>query len=321
MTEKPTDKFTAGALARVEAFIAEHEGITLEGVEQPRHGATNRVFFARRGEDLVVFKVFCQNERKERECFALRHWASTGLVPELLHDCPPDMIVTTHVPGTWLTTVRAELGEPAWREASRATGEAIGRLASVPLSAEDRAEFESRFYEYPTLESYIAKILELSRGVHERDPDFGGGFWRTSLDFMVARVPRILAQSRLLYQQDVANLYVRGEQFSGFFDLEMCRVGCAAMQLASAMGMAECDMVAWDPFREGWESGTGTPLTADDAAAACAARQLLGWREITRYLSYDGTPGTGYAWASPADPERYRSAFAATAELLGSPGG
>ena len=41
------------------------------------------------------------------------------------------------------------------------------------------------------------------------------------------------------------------------------------------------------------------------------------WREITRYMSYDGTPGSGFAWASPADPVWYRQAMDQTKALLG----
>ncbi len=40
-------------------------------------------------------------------------------------------------------------------------------------------------------------------------------------------------------------------------------------------------------------------------------------REISRYLSYDGTPGTGYDWATPADPTRYRQTIEGINALLG----
>jgi hypothetical protein len=88
------------------------------------------------------------------------------------------------------------------------------------------------------------------------------------------------------------------------------------MQLASALGMLGGERAAWEPFREGWETATGQSLRPDDLNAATAANQLLQWREICRYLSYDGTPGTGYNWACPADPVRYRKGIEATASLL-----
>ena len=51
-------QFTAEALAKVDAFIAENPDCAREGVEQPEQGATNRVLFLRRGAELVVFKFF-----------------------------------------------------------------------------------------------------------------------------------------------------------------------------------------------------------------------------------------------------------------------
>jgi hypothetical protein len=58
-------------------------------------------------------------------------------------------------------------------------------------------------------------------------------------------------------------------------------------------------------------------LGADDCNAIAAAVHLLSWRVITRYMSYDGTPGSGYKWAKPADPARYRQLIDETEEMLG----
>ena len=312
-------QFTTEALGKVDAFIAEHPGYTRQGVQQPEQGATNRVVFARRGDDLVVFKVFCEAERKERECFGLRHWQETGLVPELIWDADPRMIVTSYVPGLYLRAAREVDGEVAWLEACREIGKAIGSLTRVPLAAAGRATFESRFYDgLGTLEAYLGRILELGRSIHARDPNFHDDFWKESLDFIRAQLDGILSQPRVLYHQDVGNLHIRQGRFVGFFDLEMCRVGCAAMQLGSSLGLFDEGKAAgWDPFCEGWETATNRPLDPDDLRVAVAAQHLLCWREISRYLSYDGTPGTGYAWASPADPVEYRECIEAVENMLG----
>lgn len=309
--------FSEKALAAVDRFIADHAGFTRRGLDQPAQGNTNRVVFARRDDALVVFKVFCETERKERECFAMRHWRGTGLVPELLWDSDPVMILMSHVPGVWLKEFRSSEGERAWADASRETGRSIGLLTRVPLGSADRTWFESHFYtELPTLESYLGRILQLGRAIHASDPDFQDGFWGRSLDFVEATMPAIFAQPRVLYHQDVTNLHVQQGRFTGFFDLEMCRVGCAAMQLGAALGMVEAGHADWSSFRNGWELGTGNPLTPHDAVAAGAVKQLLGWREISRYLSYDGTPGTGFDWAEPVDPVLYRRSFEVVDDLL-----
>ena len=37
----------------------------------------------------------------------------------------------------------------------------------------------------------------------------------------------------------------------------------------------------------------------------------------TRYLSYDGTPGTGYPWADPANPTTYRRSIETVHKVIG----
>ena len=313
MQEDWPTRFSREAFERVDAFIADHPEYTREGVEQPGQGSTNRVVFARRDGELVVFKVFCEEERKQRECFASRHWSDTGLVPQLIWDNDPWMMIMAHIPGYFPGSIRDSARE-VWLGSCREGGEASATLICVPLSAAAREEFEARFYEFGPLEAYLQRILELGRGVQARDPDFRDDFWRVSLDFIEEQLPSIFSEPRCLYHQDAGNLHVADGKFMGFFDLEMCRVGCHAMQLASS-ALSEAD--AWIRFREGWESVIGQQLTAEQLRAACAGQHLLDWREITRYMSYDGTPGTGFSWADPADPVRYRSGIEVVNRTLG----
>jgi hypothetical protein len=315
-------RYAAESLAKVDVYIAAHPEYTRRGVKQPAQGATNRVIYARRDGVLVVFKVFCEVERKERECFALRHWRETGLVPKLIWDADPRMVVTSYLPGVSLPAAREAYGETAWGEACLAAGRAAALLLRVPLGTAERAAFESRFYDgLGALEAYLGRMLELGHSIHRRDPGFRGRFWRESLDLIEGQLGSILAQPRALYHQDPGNLHVEQGRFAGFFDLEMCRVGGAAMQLASSLGMLEGRQEGWTRFCAGWEVATGTPLSSGDRMAALAASHLLHWREISRYLSYDGTPGSGYAWASPADPAACRRSLEKTEGMLGIDGG
>jgi hypothetical protein len=315
MQEDYSTRFTREALEEVDAFIATNPDYRRNGVEQPGQGATNRVVFARRDEELVVFKVFCEEERKQRECYANRHWSSTGLVPNLIWDASPRMIVMSHIGGRSLGAER-EADEVPWLASYHEVGKAIGRLASVPLSEEDARTFESSFYrELGPLEAYLGRVLDLGRCIHARDPDFRAAFWGQSLEFIELQLGAILSQPRILYGQDVGNLHVQSGRFMGFFDLEMCRVGCVAMQLAASPGLDDGE--TWGRFRRGWEDVRGEVLRASELEAVAAARQLLGWREICRYMSYDGTPGTGYSWASPADPRQHQGAFESVNAVLG----
>jgi hypothetical protein len=271
MPDDRATQFTTEALTRVDAFIAQHPGLTRQGVDQPGQGATNRVIFARRGDSPVAFKVFCAIERKERECFGLRHRHETGLVPELIWDADPSVIVTSYVPGAHLHTAPELDGEATWREACRETGKAVGSLTCVPFGNVSQATFESSFYgELGTLEAYLGRILDLGRSIRAQDPDFGGSFWGDSLDFVCAQLDHILCYPRLLYHQDVGNLHVRRGCFMGFYDLEMCRVGWASMQLGAALGLfVGGGEAGWQAFYEGWERATRVALGYDDLKAAC----------------------------------------------------
>ena len=307
MPHNRATRFANRALIKVDAFIADRPEYTRQDVEQPAQGSTNCGVYARRGENLVVFKVFCEEARKARESFAFRHWGKTGLIPELIWDADPEMLVMSYVPGTYLHQARRLDGEATWPQACRATGRAIATLTRVPMGSACRADFERRFYgELGALEAYLGRILDLGRSINALDPDFRDSFWRENLDFIEARLAGIFSQPRVLYHQDVGNLHVQHGRFMGFFDLEMCRVGCTAMQMASSLGMFVEEPGAWELFCEGWTSETGTSLGPEERAAVVAASYLLGWREISRYLSYDATSGTGYSWASSADPVRYR---------------
>lgn len=311
------EDFTDRALAAVDAFIAEHPGYTRAGVDQPKQGATNRVVFGRRGDEQIVFKVFCEAERKKRECCAYRHWSGTGLVPRLLADVEPDMIVMTHIPGANLGWLRSVTDDREWFEACSQMGRAVASLMSVPMSAKSRMEFEFRFYGgLGSLEAYLGKTMELARSVQRLDPDFRDDYWAESLDFVDRQLPIIFAQPRALYHQDPANHGIEGGRFSGFFDLEMCRVGGSAMQLAYCTGMLHGTKEGWRHFCAGWEAVKGVTLGSDDCNAIAGAVHLLSWRVITRYMSYDGTPGSGHKWAKPADPARCRQLIDKTEEML-----
>ncbi len=174
--------------------------------------------------------------------------------------------------GQWLHTARTSEGDVAWRDACRDTGRAVAELTKVPLDAEDRISFESRFYgDLGTLEAYLGRIIDLGHSIAARDPEFGDAFWHRDLDFIESPLDRLLSEPRALYHQDVSNFHVQKGEFMGFFDLEMCRVGCASMQLGAAACMFLGESVGWAHFREGYEAVRRQPLSRDERRAAAAA--------------------------------------------------
>jgi len=123
----------------------------------------------------------------------------------------------------------------------------------------------------------------------------------------------ILSERQGLYHQDASNLHLANGRFIGFFDLEMTRVGGATMQIASCLRLFDGQRPAWERFATGWARVVGQ---IPAPRRVLAAGHLLAWREISRYLSYDGTPGSGYNWASPADPQWYRNLLDGLGEML-----
>ena len=303
-------------LSKVDAFIAAHPEYSRD-VPQLGQGSTNHVVYARRGDTNVIFKHCCDVGRKERECFGMRHWHDTNLVAKLQWDCDQDMVLITHIPGTWLHRAKDVDGEEAWRSACRESGKAIAALTMVPLSVNAQNEFQTRFYEERTFEDYARKILRLGRSVHALDPGFQHSYWNENLDFIENCLGAMLAEPPVLYHQDVGNFHVQAGRFMGFFDVESCRIGCASMQFGSSLLLPKKDDGSWALFREGWEEQRGAKLTTVDRACAAAGNHLLVWRWITRYLSYDGTPGSGFDWASPADPQSAKECIDGVNEMLG----
>ena len=301
-------------LARIDSWIMAHPGYTRQDVEQPEQGHTNCICTvrgpggSRDGRELAVIKVFCEAERKARECFGLAHWQATELVPWLIDDVDETMIVMSHVPGMMLHVSREAEGEEAWSKACREVGYAAGRLALVPLAESEQRRFESTFYrgrQLPTLEAYLRGIYAFGVSAYERNAEFRDVFWRNNLSFIASKIPDIVSEEPVLYHQDASNLHVSAGRFQGFFDLEMCRVGCASMQLASSMRNA---MEGWENFREGWEAAWGRPLTLEERERACACAHLLDWRDISFILHPD---------AGSADPEKYKARIEGVRAALG----
>jgi hypothetical protein len=222
----------------------------------------------------------------------------------------------SHLPGLMLYTSKYIDGDEAWRSACEETGKAVGSLTRVPFGTKERKAFETKFHGALTgYESYIDRIVKLGRSIHANDPAFKNDFWCKSLDFIEAQIPAILDEPRVLVHLDVANLHVQNGRFIGFFDFETCRIGSASLQLAASLPMLRASRTAWKLFRHGWELATNAVLDGDDLTKVSACSQLLGWRNISRNLSYDGTPPTGEG-TKPVDPKPYKRVFEDVNELL-----
>lgn len=272
----------------VERFIQEHPQYTIDPDQTGSASVTNYVVFGHRGDERVVFKYFCRDERKERELFALRHFADTGVVPHLLKEYNQRLMVASWIPGSWIPDPTDETFDAHARaQAGYTLGQATAKLVNVPLLSSVAQEFESRFYDGEVLTAYLQGILQASWAIHRQVTCYSDSLFADSLASIEANLPYLLSQPRLLYHQDAMNVHFLDYRCSGFFDLEMCRVGTAAMQIGSLWWIIATYGV-WDAFAQGFADGTGRTLGPQDLAASRAFAHFLVWRYISDYGDWHG---------------------------------
>lgn len=283
------------ATPAITEFVADHPHYRIELDQSGSQSVTNYVIFGRhiddiQGEQPVVFKYFCRDERKEREVYGLRHFAATGLVPELLDEHGTRLIVVSRIAGAFLPNPETQAA--AFHTVDRALagftlGQATAQLTSVPLTAAAAQAFESRFYDGESLAKYLHDILRAAHAIQQRVTCYGAPIFADSLTQIEANLDAMLCQPRLLYHQDAMNMHFDQSRFTGFFDLEMCRVGIAAMQIG-ALWRIFTDYGNWGDFAAGFANGTGRELTQADLEMSRAFANFMVWRYISDYGDWHG---------------------------------
>lgn len=292
----------------VERFIQGNPHYTINADQSGSASVTNYVVFGRRGEQPVVFKYFCQDERKEREVFALRHFAEAGVAPQLIEEYDQRLIVVSWIPGGWMPDLTDKTFDANARTlAGRTLGQATAKLVCTPLSTAAAQTFESRFYDGEKLTDYLQNILQASWSIHRQVACYSDPVFAQSLANIEANLPYILNQPRLLYHQDAMNVHFADSQCSGFFDLEMCRVGTEAMQIGSLWRIIATYGV-WNVFAQGFADVTGRTLGPEDFAACRAFAHFLVWRYISDYGDWHGEPRSDAEMAAEVERAvRHRS--------------
>ena len=272
----------------VEDFVARNPRYSITSDQSGSQSATNYVIFGQHGDEQVVFKYFCEDERKEREVYALRHFAATGLVPHLLVEDGPRLIVQSHIPGRGLIAPQGSaFATVDTQRVGYTLGQAVAALTSVPLSPQAARAYESTFYDGLPLEQYIGDILAAAQLIHQNVPAYGGSLFAASLASIKSSLDYLLAQPRLLYHQDALNMHFVGSDFAGFFDLEMCRVGTEAMQIGSLWYVC-ATYDNWRAFAQGFAKQSSRKLGKLDFYAAQAFAHFLVWRYISRSGRWHG---------------------------------
>lgn len=276
------------AYPAVEQFIAHHPEYNMAMNQSGSLSNTNYVIFGQRDQEPVIFKYFCTDERKERETYALKHFAAIGIVPRILAEDGPRLLVQSYIPGnSFPAPTSPEYAAVAPFQAGYTLGQAVAILTSVPLSTEAANEFETRFYEGLSLEQYINEIMEASWQIHHHVEAYSGPMFAQSLATIQASHTHLLHAKRILYHQDALNHHFVGSHFSGFFDLEMSHVGTIAMQIGS-LWTSIATHNHWPAFAQGFHSTSNITLNATEFHAAKAFAHFLIWRYISRYGRWQG---------------------------------
>jgi hypothetical protein len=244
-------------------------------------GATNRIVRLVGPDRQLVLKYFVNSERWQRELWGLMHFQPTGLVPQVLDGSQQNTIVMTE-----LATATRLVNSV---KAGRSLGRAAARLSRVPLSADQRVDFESRFYDRESLEAYLGRIVRAGHAVHESCGVCQTDVFSESLALLDDQLRVILRQPRVLYHQDAANVGFDRNEVSGFFDFEMCRVGTLSTQIGSLFVLFQATTIRWHDVRLGLEAELDRRLDTSEISAALAFAHVLIWRYITRYGEWNGT--------------------------------
>ena len=275
------------ATPAITQFVADHPHYRIDPDQSGSQSVTNYVIFGHRrdeqGEQPVVFKYFCRDERKERELYGLRHFAATGLVPQLLDEHGTRLIVVARIGGGFLPNPATQTA--AFHMVDQALvgftlGQATAQLTSVPLTAGAAQAFESRFYEGESLAKYLNNILRASHAIQQRVACYRDSIFADSLAQIDANLDAMLGQPRLLYHQDAMNMHFDQSRFTGFFDLEMCRVGIEAMQIG-ALWRIFTDYDNWVAFAAGFANRTGRELSKANLEMSRAFANFMVWRSIS----------------------------------------
>ena len=284
------DDFLQHALSTADQFIRQHPDYAPHDEPLISQGVTNRVVCARYQGQTVYLKFFGRLERYQRELYGLQHFAPTGLVPRVIDGSHENMIVLSEIPGAGLAASSPGT-EPAnldMARASRSLGHAAAQLVLTPLSAQLADAFERRFYEGETLQGYLTSIVNAAHILSGACRMYQAPVFRDSLALVAGHVDTLLSQPRILYHQDAGNVAFVGDQVSGFFDLEMCRVGTLSMQLGSLFLLFYWCPLRWKDFLHGFQDAIARRLDPSEIAAGLAFAHFMVWRSITRFGEWDG---------------------------------
>ncbi len=318
------DLFVEQATARLAQFVDAHSQFSIDDAQPAYRGGTNYITLGHRGGQPILFKSFIRPYRCDHEAFCLRHFAGSGVVPQILATVPQALIVMSRWPDDSADqpaldgTQRAELSEQL--------GRAVATLVQwpMPTAAEQPAatsEFE-QFAWRTDIDEIARHCVALCRQIQSQLPLYQTDFFTASLDLVEAQIDYVAQQPRLLFHEDISNFSVYRGQFQGFYDLEMVRIGTEAMQLGVVVDLIQPhwhteEWLVWPSFLQGYQATSQRILTEQDFQAILAMNHFYYLIRLCRWGKWNGDPmQTGSLQFATAVADGYFKAMQKACESL-----
>jgi aminoglycoside phosphotransferase len=291
--------YLEGLRREAETVVAEltraHSQYTVSDRQPEYRGGTNQILFGKCDGTPIVYKYFVTPERFRNEIASLRHFAPTGLVPAILYEQDERLLVMARLSGQDLFAELPTLNAGEVAALSRNLGKSLVALSSVkpPPKLNTFTIFEWGADMPVLLGHYLSQCRLMQKDV----PDYQTPLFDQSLAWLEAEIDVIGEEETLLYHEDLSNMCVAGDRVTGFYDLEMARVGTISLQLGQALSLCGEGRLSWRDLVQGYESQSGRKLTERNLQSILAMSHFYHWIRICR----------GGRWSEQRDEDACRA--------------
>ena len=272
---------SAGAACAAMGRAGHH--VTLEPEKCSEQGNKSTVVFARFEGHRAVIKLYNRrggtpHTKQLREVMALRNYASTGVVPQILCDDLPGALVMERGDGDTLqslcekdTTDLAQIGFH------------LGRVHAGLLLHRGDPDFLgaiAQSYGIPSFTGLVRDLLNAAHIVAAAHPAFATPPFQDALERVEAYAATLSdAEPSALAKWDCnpGNTLIVRDQISGLIDWEQAFVGDPYAQLGILL---DHPVLEWQHIRRGVESQWGRPLGPQELDRILAGGCLNVWRKI-----------------------------------------
>lgn len=293
------DQLLAVAHERVDQLISDYPELQ-RWEELPFQSATNRALYGTCNGEPVVFKYFVRKVRKWQEERALRALAASGVVPRLYAYPSEEILVMQRLSGQMLGYAQESLSPARQADLYGQVGAGLARLVKYAARPQPGEDWQNPYasddwlirYWNTTFEAYFTEILTTCQSALARHQLTLPALHESVRALQAAR-EEVLAYPVFMHADDIhgANMMADGDQFQGFIDFEMSRLGNELYLLGATLQWACLDeSVHWPALRAGYEQEQGAPLAADTVALVKLFAPFKSWIRFAWYWGSDDQP-------------------------------